>query len=380
MAIFPPVHQSLPPKTKQQIFQQYRLGDSAETLALRFCRSCTRICRIIQEMRAARIMDLPWTTSATSSSPVYARRRRNGRSCSRRRKAISRRRSHDCPAACPRIWPASTTCPCSTREQEAHLFRKMNYLKYQASGLRDTLDVGRPKSRLMDQIERLYDEAVAIKKQVISANLRLVISIAKRYVGQAADFFELVSDGNLSLMRAAERFDVSRGNRFSTYASWAIMRNFAIDPCRAPSAGPFFQQPTEGVRHLPGRPRGPVPAGVGSNPTGVARGTDPAATRRSGAADRHPSFWSDSRSGTADFEAGRNHAGRKQRADPADRVQGDGQIENGCRGGPNRVIYALQCNGPDEGRVETATSAKNLLPVELTIRDHYGRRDAVRLS
>ena len=79
----------------------------------------------------------------------------------------------------------------------------------------------------MDRIENLYEESVATKNQIISANLRLVVSIAKRYVGPAEDFFELVSDGNLSLMRAVEKFDVSRGNRFSTYATWAIMKNFA---------------------------------------------------------------------------------------------------------------------------------------------------------
>ena len=67
----------------------------------------------------------------------------------------------------------------------------MNYLKYKASGLRDTLDLNRPKSSLMDQIEKLYDESVATKNQIIRANLRLVVSIAKRYVGPAGDFFEL---------------------------------------------------------------------------------------------------------------------------------------------------------------------------------------------
>ena len=85
----------------------------------------------------------------------------------------------------------------------------------------------RPKRRLMDRIENLYEESVATKNQIISANLRLVVSIAKRYIGPAEDFFELVSDGNLSLIRAVEKFDVSRGNRFSTYATWAIMKNFA---------------------------------------------------------------------------------------------------------------------------------------------------------
>ena len=79
----------------------------------------------------------------------------------------------------------------------------------------------------MDQIEELYEEAVDTKNQIIRANLRLVVSIAKRHVGPVENFFELVSDGNMSLMRAVEKFDYSRGYKFSTYASWAIMKNFA---------------------------------------------------------------------------------------------------------------------------------------------------------
>ena len=79
----------------------------------------------------------------------------------------------------------------------------------------------------MDQVERLYDDAVSTKNQIIRSNLRLVVSIAKRHVGPAQNFFELVSDGNMSLMRAVEKFDYARGNKFSTYASWAIMKNFA---------------------------------------------------------------------------------------------------------------------------------------------------------
>ena len=54
-----------------------------------------------------------------------------------------------------------------------------------------------------------------------------MVSIAKRHVGASDDFFTLVSDGNMSLIRAAEKFDYTRGNKFSTYASWAIMKNFA---------------------------------------------------------------------------------------------------------------------------------------------------------
>jgi RNA polymerase primary sigma factor/RNA polymerase sigma factor len=103
----------------------------------------------------------------------------------------------------------------------------MNYLKYKAAKLREKLELSRPKSSVMDQIERYYDDSVETKNQIIRANLRLVVSIAKRHVGPAENFFELVSDGNMSLIRAVEKFDYSRGNKFSTYASWAIMKNFA---------------------------------------------------------------------------------------------------------------------------------------------------------
>ncbi|MGH7134957.1 MAG: sigma-70 family RNA polymerase sigma factor, partial [Pirellulales bacterium] len=111
--------------------------------------------------------------------------------------------------------------------QEVHLFRKFNFVKFRANQLREGLDPARAKSSVMDEIERLYDIAVTTKNQIVRANLRLVVSIAKRHVGPVDNFFELVSDGNMSLMRAVEKFDFARGNKFSTYASWAIMKNFA---------------------------------------------------------------------------------------------------------------------------------------------------------
>ena len=54
-----------------------------------------------------------------------------------------------------------------------------------------------------------------------------MVNIAKRHVGPQSNLFELISDGNMSLIRAAEKFDYTRGFKFSTYASWAIMKNFA---------------------------------------------------------------------------------------------------------------------------------------------------------
>lgn len=115
-----------------------------------------------------------------------------------------------------------TEDPLLTREQEAHLFRKMNYLKFRASRLRAQLDPEHARTADLDQIEGDLDGAMAIRHQLVCANLRLVVSIAKRKLGPQDDLFERISDGNLVLFRAVELFDASRGNKFSTYATWAI--------------------------------------------------------------------------------------------------------------------------------------------------------------
>lgn len=65
-------------------------------------------------------------------------------------------------------------------------------------------------------------EAIIAKKKLIQANLRLVISIAKRYTGQGVLFMDLVQEGSLGLIKAAQRFDYKKGFKFSTYATWWI--------------------------------------------------------------------------------------------------------------------------------------------------------------
>lgn len=131
------------------------------------------------------------------------------------------------PKDLPAYLRAMYQVPLLSREQEQDLFRRYNYLKYKAASRLADLDPCETTDQDLALIEDLLARVRAIKNEIVQANLRLVVSIAKRHVGSSADFFEVVSDGNMSLMRAVENFDFARGNKFSTYASWAIMKNYA---------------------------------------------------------------------------------------------------------------------------------------------------------
>ena len=73
-----------------------------------------------------------------------------------------------------------------------------------------------------DNLEKVIEEARLAREHLIKANTRLVVSIAKKYMGRGVPFLDLIQEGNLGLMKAVEKFDYTRGYRFSTYATWWI--------------------------------------------------------------------------------------------------------------------------------------------------------------
>src|SRR4051794_22816052 len=109
--------------------------------------------------------------------------------------------------------------PLLNKEQEQHPFRKMNYLKHPLHKLQQGMDPTRARVAELRQVEELQEGVNAVRDVLISCNQRLVYAQAKQRLGPGESIDDLVSDGNLSLMRAVEKFDYGRGNKFSTYAT-----------------------------------------------------------------------------------------------------------------------------------------------------------------
>ncbi|QEG42712.1 sigma-70 family RNA polymerase sigma factor [Roseimaritima ulvae] len=224
LAIFPNHRGTLTEEDKRSIFQQFHRGATVPQLCKRYGRSRSSVQRILVDVRVARTMELPLDYMYNEDFEDASRRDEYLGEMPEAEKPTRKARV---PSGLPPYLAALYEVPLLNREQEYHLFRKMNYLKHLASQLREGLDQAHDRSAMMDEIHQLYEQAVAVKNKIVQSNLRLVVSIAKRHMSSTDDFFALVSDGNMSLIRAAEKFDYGRGNKFSTYATWAIMKNFA---------------------------------------------------------------------------------------------------------------------------------------------------------
>ncbi len=234
-ALFDKAEQPQEVDEKQVIFQAYLDGDSVAALAERFGKRDSAIRRILATARAAQLLAGPISYMHNGSFDAP-----NAAALMRRDDAQAPIGARDdepdvsltrVPAELPPYLRDLYRTPLLTPTEEASLFRKMNFLLHQAETLRQALpaDAAKVKAAAVAKIDKHIEQAGEIKNRIIQANLRLVVSIAKRHIRSAAGrgLFELVSDGNIALMRAVDKFDYARGFRFSTYATWAIRRSFA---------------------------------------------------------------------------------------------------------------------------------------------------------
>lgn len=207
-----------------RIYSDYLRGLTASATAKRNQRTEEDVLAVIREFRILRVMELPLQCV---HSDEFERENAAELLSAPLPEAERKPRQVRPPAGLPAYLASLYHTDLLTKSQEQHLFRRYNYRKFRVDQLRKQLDLAQSCEPLLDEIEQLYEDAMMDKNHLIQANLRLVVSVAKQYVTPHVSLFDLISDGNISLIKAVEKFDFSRGNKFSTYATWAIKKNYA---------------------------------------------------------------------------------------------------------------------------------------------------------
>ncbi len=111
--------------------------------------------------------------------------------------------------------------PLLSQEEEVELAKRIERGKEARKRLELLANDGHDPEEL-EELKRIIEDAKAARDHLIKANTRLVVSIAKRYMGRGVPFLDLIQEGNLGLMKAVDKFDYRKGYRFSTYATWWI--------------------------------------------------------------------------------------------------------------------------------------------------------------
>ena len=214
---------------RQRIARAFKRGVSLAVLARRLCRPRTVIYRAIVDERLERLsrrkvkfFDDPLYHQEDAESVLSQLVDQEELSAGDSRPEESRV-PRDLPPYLQDLYRTALL----TAARERALFLKFNFHKYRFVSLRRQLEPQLARMRDLDGLEAALRSATETKNAILRANLRLVVSIARKHLRPGLSLMELISDGNLTLMRAVEGFDVHRGNKFSTYATLALMKGFA---------------------------------------------------------------------------------------------------------------------------------------------------------
>ncbi len=238
-AIFTAPSAPLTAPDRRIIMECFDRGISVDCLARRYCRTRSSIYRVVSQEKAQRVKNLPirFVTNPLFDLPdaedvilrvlseQAARENAVPPPTGANNDIWSR-----VPANVPLYVAEAFRQPLMPCPLVRDAFRRMNYLKARASRLQAQLDVHGARVEDVAAIEDLLARAGAIRNEILQAHLRVVVHVARRHQHTGENLFELISDGNLWLMRAVENYDFARGVKFTTYLTYVLMKNFARRP------------------------------------------------------------------------------------------------------------------------------------------------------
>lgn len=227
-AVFPQAPEPVSDIDRQRILRRHRHGLGIALLARRAGRPRSAIYRVVLDERIERIgrrkakfIDDPLYHQDDAAEVIAQIVSQEDLS------AEARAEDHRVPRDLPPYLQDLYRTPLLTPARERALFLKFNFHKFQFVSARRRLEPQFAKLRDLQVLEGHLQSASETKNAILRANLRLVVSVARKHLRPGISLMELISDGNITLMRAVEGFDVHRGNRFSTYATLALMKGFA---------------------------------------------------------------------------------------------------------------------------------------------------------
>lgn len=230
-AILPRAVASIGEEERLQIMRGYRRRVALKALAKRFDRPRSAIYRIVMEDRLGRLnkrkvkfIDDPLYHQSDAAAVVdEIARQQDVQDVMAGRSAEEARVPRDLPPYLQELYRTPLLSPAKERA----LFLKLNFHKFQFVMARRKVEEQSVRAKDLNRLETIRRRSTDVKNAIVRANLRLVVSIARKHLRSGLSLMELVSEGNLILMRAVDSFDFHKGNRFSTYATLALMKGFA---------------------------------------------------------------------------------------------------------------------------------------------------------
>jgi RNA polymerase sigma factor (sigma-70 family) len=226
-AVFPDTSGPLDAAAKRMIFDAFQEGKPVDLIAKRFKRTRSSMYRVINEVRAEQLLRQPVDYIYNADFDDPAKHADMAGPMPDEAEFNEKMKASRAPSDVEAHMRYLYSKPLLNFKQEQHLFRKMNFLKHQLKQMQGRIDPAKARVSELAEVEKLGQQITAARDVLIECNLRLVHKLASQHMQASQGLDELKSDAHISLMRAVEKFDYGRGFKFSTYATWAIVKNFA---------------------------------------------------------------------------------------------------------------------------------------------------------